>query len=149
MRRFTGRLLFLLALLLAACSEITGAKPEIPSHSVPFDPPAVFEQWWVEVQAASGIHQRHDRVRWFLVRGGLFLSEREKALSSGRWIPDGRIYLAEGWERDEANVKHEMLHELLRGDHEHRHPLFEKYDSQSCWNGEARWVPCGEVPDGY
>src|SRR5690606_8254620 len=97
--------------LLGSCAGPT--SPEIPPGAVPLDPLPVYAEWWKEVQDRSGIWRDVGHVRWFLVPGGLFWSERDLALSSGRWIPDGRIFIAEGWEGDPRTVKHEMLHEIL------------------------------------
>jgi len=128
------RLLFLVLLLLASCDLPTSFGAEIPSGAVPMDPvPEVYSKWWRDVMRDAGIQRDVSHVRWFTVRGGMFWSERDGAMSAGRWIPDGRIYIAEGWELNEPTVKHEMLHELLQGDSNHEHPLFAHY--RSCHEG--------------
>lgn len=130
--------LTLVALLLSGCA---GESPLVPEGAVPLTPPTIYMEWWDEVEGELGSGRDESRVRWFVVRGGLFPS-RDGEPTSGRWIPDGRIYLAEGWELDENTVKHEMLHELLRGDYEHSHPLFQKYDAQSCFDNFLNLIPC-------
>lgn len=139
MRRIT---LLTLALLLAGCSDLLG--PDIPDHTVPMTPPSVYATWWAEVEAEAGLDRPAREVSWYLVRGGLFRS-RDGTPTSGRWIPDGRIYLAEGWELFEPNVKHEMLHELLQGDPGHKHPLFRKYDVSACLDIEFKLIPCADA----
>lgn len=130
-------------LWLAGC----GGGPLIPEGAVAFDPPANYADHWARAMRESGIERDVSRVRWFLVPGGLFATRDAREQASGRWIPDGRIYLAEGWENDELTVLHEMLHELLRGDPNHEHPLFEVYDAEQCVAISGRLVPCSSLAE--
>lgn len=131
--------LILLLILLAGC----GDEPLIPENAVPFDPPEYYEIWWYQVENRVGLGRPERDVRWFLVPGGLFESREEGANSAGRWVPDGRIYIAEGWQTSDRTVKHEMLHEILQGDTEHRHPAFQYYTD--CVGSDGLPTPC--VPD--
>jgi hypothetical protein len=90
----------------------------------PFAPPAVYAQWWAEMEVCSGRTRGDRAVRWYRVEtdtGLVIPGLGDRAL--GFWRP-GVIYLAApavGWR---ATVAHEMLHELLR-DGSHASPLFE------------------------
>lgn len=126
--RIVTALLVLVAL--AGCSSPVG--PEIPDGAVPFDPPAVYATWWDEIMHQASIQRDVSRVRWFLVETGPWESARYGGATHGAWVPDGRIYLADGWEEWENLVKHEMLHELLRGDAAHAHPAFDLYPLEVC-----------------
>lgn len=92
--------------LLAAC----GDSPMGP-NATPFDPPAIYRSWWVELEACSGLSGSIDGVR--------FYSAASLGGELGHWYQDGnRIYLLESRTETEFAVKHEMMHALLqRGDH--------------------------------
>lgn len=117
-------------LVLVACSSPT--TPEIPPGAVEVSPRAAYTNWWAEVMEESGIVRDISRVRWFSVPGDSWYSPRFDADIEGLWVRDGRIYIAETRRGNKNLVKHEMLHELLRGDFAHAHPLFEVYTLTTC-----------------
>lgn len=114
--------LLLMLLMLPGCDDQIVA----PDGATALDPPAVYESWWTEVEADAQILRRRD-VKWMLVPGRFFYRENDPQPVLGLWATNGTIFLAETATLHEGVVKHEMLHEVLRGDYEHRNPLFEKY----------------------
>ena len=49
-------------------------------------------------------------------------------VARGVWTPPHQITLVRGYEDNEITVRHEMLHDLLEGDSEHRSPLWTECD---------------------
>ena len=94
-----------LVTLLAACGFD-------PAGSQPWEPPAVYRQWWAATEACSGLSGPFDRVEWMVVPGESF--ECGSGQCVGHWDPGHRIFLASEWTGHEMVVRHEMLHELMR-----------------------------------
>jgi hypothetical protein len=94
-----------LATLLAACGFD-------PAGSQPWEPPAVYREWWAATEACSGLSGDFERVEWLVVPGESF--ECASGRCVGHWEPGHRIYLAGDWTGHEMVVRHEILHELMR-----------------------------------
>lgn len=120
--------LFGALLVLSACAGPTDPQYLVPSSGREVDIPGVYSEWWAEVQEDAGIEASLQRVRLFSVPRPWY-NHRYGRTVQGLWVPDGRIYLVDYLLRAEGLVKHEMLHELLRGDATHAHPLFAVYDN--------------------
>ena len=109
--RSAARLSLIATTALFAC---TPSPVDVNQGVVPFTPPAQFLTWWDEVQDCS--HETGDftLIDWFLANG--FAAGAEVV---GQWSPPHSITFRHGFERMENVVKHEMLHDLLRGDKFH------------------------------
>ena len=94
-----------LATLLAACGFD-------PAGSQPWEPPAVYQTWWAETEACSGLSGNFDRIEWMIVPGESFPCASGDCV--GHWDPGHKIFLASEWTEHEMVVRHEMLHELMR-----------------------------------
>lgn len=93
-------------LLIAGCGfDIVGEAP--------MDPPAVYREWWARTEECSGITGDFDRIEWLMVPGRSFACRSGQCV--GHWHPDHQIYIAEEWVENEMVVRHEMLHDLMRG----------------------------------
>jgi hypothetical protein len=134
------RLLLPLVLALAACSP-TAPVDAVPSGAVEFPAHSVYLLWWKEVEVDAGVLRSMDRVRYFRVptKAGFWYDPQIRRWVNGLWSPDGKIYLADrDGELNEGLVKHELLHEILRGDSGHRNPLFATYDAlPACYVGKC------------
>lgn len=123
-------------LLVVGCSDnpLTPAREpgpleqEIPPSEA-YEPPRIFNCWWQQVEAASGIERGdYQSVSWRTVPGGGWWSETLGRELQGLYlIATETIYLAERYVDNEALIKHEILHVLLQGDPDHEHPLFRQY----------------------
>jgi hypothetical protein len=94
-----------LATLLSACGFD-------PAGSQPWEPPAVYREWWEATEACSGLSGHFERVEWMVVPGESF--ECASGRCVGHWDPSHTIFLASDWTGHEMVVRHEMLHELMR-----------------------------------
>lgn len=96
--------LLALVLALAACSSPT----ELPPNALPFEPPALYAQWWVEVSACTGTDRPFEEIEWSGVPGGPWQVHGYWAI--GQYVPPRSIYLADHLLADQRVVKHEMIH---------------------------------------
>jgi hypothetical protein len=94
-----------LAALLAACGFD-------PSGSQPWEPPAVYQEWWEKTEACSGLSGEFERVEWMIVPGRSFRCSAGDCV--GHWDPGHKIFLASEWAGHEMVVRREMLHDLMR-----------------------------------
>ena len=97
---------------LAACTITTA--PERPAGAVPLTPPAVYARWWAMTESCSGLTGPLAAVSFWHVPGvNSFMRGGKNVL--GYWTnADNQIVLAGNAELDGSNVRHEMLHALLR-----------------------------------
>ncbi|HEX4933760.1 MAG TPA: hypothetical protein VFV33_11310 [Gemmatimonadaceae bacterium] len=87
-----------------------------PEGAVPLEIPAVYRQWWSQVEDCAGREAPIERVRFWVVQGDEFPCPNGPCV--GRWNAPHDVYLAETWVYNASLVKHEMLHDLLgTGDH--------------------------------
>lgn len=98
-----------LAVALAAFLPACGFDP---AGSQPWEPPAIYREWWEATEACSGLSGSFDRVEWMIVPGESFACRSGQCV--GHWDGDHRIFLAEEWTAHEMVVRHEMLHDLMR-----------------------------------
>jgi hypothetical protein len=100
----------LLLLGVWACED--GTSPEVERLAI--DPPRLYEVWWSEMEACSGLRGERSGVSWFVAfqfpQGvsilGQWNSRREITLRSDVWL-------------ERYVVAHEILHDLLGGDLRH------------------------------
>lgn len=123
------KLYLVVAAAVVACSSPV-APPQVPSNAVEYPALDIYGTWWNEVERDVGIERPMDHVRFFSVEddGYGWFHPGYQRIVRGLWVPDGRIYVMAYAQRDEALLKHEFLHELLRGDRNHNHPLFDAYN---------------------
>jgi hypothetical protein len=110
-----------LLLLLGACDWF---GPSMPDGAVPFDPPAVYREWWAKTESCSGQRGSFDRVEWWVIEAHGF--ECSSGMCAGHWDGNHGIVIARDWVEDPSIVRHEMLHDLL-DDGGHPSPPFGKH----------------------
>ena len=112
--------------LLTSCTDL-GFEAEITNRQ-PFDPPAIYGTWWTATESCSRESGRLDRIEWYLATSIV----SDGVLAFGAWTPPHEILIVSGYEDNEVIVRHEMLHDLLDGDSEHR---------------SSAWAICDLIPD--
>ena len=79
-----------------------------------FTPPPVFARWWAMAEACSGTTGSLESVAFYVVPNAASF-QRNNAAVLGYWTSGGnQIVLAGNASLDGGNVRHEMLHALLR-----------------------------------
>lgn len=98
--------------IIAACSLILACDAPVgPRDAVRFDPPLSYRALWRTVEFCSGRTGALADVAWFSTES----SATGTGDVAGAWYARGnRIYLQTEALEDEALVRHEMLHALLR-----------------------------------
>jgi hypothetical protein len=97
---------------LATCTLTTA--PERPAGAVPLTPPAVYARWWAMTESCSGMTGSLAAVSFWQVPGVSSFTRGDKSVL-GYWTTAGnQIVLAGNAALDGGNVRHEMLHALLR-----------------------------------
>lgn len=101
--------------LAAACDWITAP---LPPGAEPFDPPAVYQQWWALTQECSGLSGSMGGISWYHVPGARTIAHSSGPVT-GWWSSSGNKIVLAGDARLWGDiVRHEMLHALLaRGGH--------------------------------
>lgn len=92
------------------------ATPFEVQDAEPFTPPAIFADYWAEMEACSGISGDMRRVTWYDTHDGFIGPNGD--LEAGWWVAPHTIFLARMYETQQPAywarlVKHEMLHDLL------------------------------------
>lgn len=115
------RLPWLLTVVLAssACYSIIGPELTLPPDAFQADPLAEYAEWYMEVEECTGVEGDFDAVRWFEVPHERWWDPVWKQYAVGTWRSPHDIYLAEPRRDDEGIVKHEMVHDVLRGGQTH------------------------------
>jgi hypothetical protein len=112
------RIAFVAAAVLAACeASLVNVKKE---DVEPFEALAEYSSFWDDTESCSGVEGELEQVSWF--RASEIWSNGR--LVRGLWEPPHNITVWNGLEDDRETVRHEMLHDLLRGDPEHRLPAW-------------------------
>jgi hypothetical protein len=108
--------------LFGLCS---GCSSPLDPTAQPFDPPAVYRQWFIELEACSGQHRDFDSIRWYtepsIVRDGI---ER-----GGLWRSPNTIVIRTDRTSLKLLIQHEEMHYLLQA---RTHPP--KYFNGVCGN---------------
>lgn len=110
-------LLSALATTAAGCHSTLFTGPDIttPLGAVETPPPDVYATWYAETEDCVGTKGHFDQVRWFSVPGPRWWDPIREQYAIGTWRAPHDIYIAESHRLDEDVVKHETVHELLRG----------------------------------
>lgn len=122
-----GRMLVvtLFGIGVASCDAPTAP---LPAGAVPYAPfPPQMAEWWAQTEDCSGRRGDLSKVRFYIVpNASTFEWEGRQVI--GLWMAAGqRIILASEYAFRARNVRHEMLHALLRVD---GHP--EEYFVDKC-----------------
>jgi hypothetical protein len=118
------------AIALLGMGALACEAPTKPGGAAALRPPAIFSEWWQEVEQCSGTTGDIERVSWYVVpcldgESGFRCDVTPDGLCAGEWRAPHIIALAGpnrffpvGYIDDAWTVKHEMLHDLLgRADH--------------------------------
>lgn len=81
----------------------------------------IYSQWWRELEKCSGRTRDLHGIRWFLADQIGSGTGHTLTTVKGQWLSNREITIKTGYEDDYKVVKHEMLHDLLRGDRTHAH----------------------------
>lgn len=108
--------------MLGGCTDL-GFTAKVTNRE-PFMPLPAYEAWWSANELCSSRTGDLTRVQWFLATSIV----SNGALAFGAWTAPHQIVLVRGFEEDEVVVRHEMLHDLLDGDPDHRSPLWATCD---------------------
>lgn len=92
-----------------------------PINPQPLDPGPAQVAAAAHVTTCSGIQVQAGDVRWWVAEG---IRHHPDAL--GAWNHPRDIYLLPAAVDSELVSGHELLHHVLRGDHRHRSPLWER-----------------------
>jgi hypothetical protein len=112
----------LLVLALVGCDLGTGPLPR-PPGAARFEPPAIYETLYAEMEACAGTTGDFSRVRWFVVPGGTQWASDEGRTLAGQWWPPHDIYVAERHVATDDVVAHEIGHDLSQS-RDHPDPPF-------------------------
>ncbi len=111
-------------LALLACSIPTEGLSVTVTQIQRFVPPEEYRTWWETVEACSSRSGDFELVRWFqadgiVIRGKVVL---------GFWESPHDITVVKTVKEEAFVVRHEMLHDLLRGDPDHEHRAWSRCD---------------------
>lgn len=85
----------------------------LPSSSLRFAPPAIYQTWWSDVEACSGKTGDFSAVSWYRVSADSFVVAGEPV--DGYWYGDGnRIVILSKDTFSARLVHHESLHAILK-----------------------------------
>lgn len=106
---------FLIALACALPLACAFPTAPLPAGALPYSPnPELTTNWWRQVEECSGMRGDLSRINFYLIPdASTFQWEGREVI--GLWMErDSRIVLAGAFAFREANVRHEMLHALIR-----------------------------------
>ena len=83
-------------------------------------PPDEYRSWWEATEACSSTSGDFDLVQWY--HASSIIRQGENV--SGLWEPPHDITIRRDQEMTAFVVRHEMLHELLRGNVDHELPAW-------------------------
>lgn len=87
----------------------------LPPEAVRSEPPAVYSEWYREMEVCVGLAGTFALVRWFAVPGEHWWDPLRQQYATGTWRAPHDIYIAASHALDALVVKHEAIHDLLRG----------------------------------
>jgi hypothetical protein len=104
-----------LGTLLAGCYSIIEPESTLPPDAVRTEPGAQYAQWYAETESCTGETGSFSDVRWFVVPHERWWDPLWEQFAIGTWRAPHDIYLAGSHLENEDLVKHEIVHDLLRG----------------------------------
>jgi hypothetical protein len=99
----------LAALLITTCALA-------PEGGEPWTPPPSYRAQWDSAQACTGQVADFDKVSFYLVPGHDFPCPSGRCI--GEWVPPHSIYMAEEWKNIGWVIRHEMIHEITKYEHD-------------------------------
>ncbi len=119
-------------LIVAAAATLALPACSVPTESVilaftqrqRFEPPAQYRSLWETVEGCSSRSGDFDLVHWHEAEGIVFQGE----IVLGLWEPPHDITVVNTAKENVFVVSHEMLHELLRGDIDHKDEAWSQCD---------------------
>ena len=111
-------------LALPVCSIPTEGFTVTVTLRESFVPSAQHRTWWTDVQACSSTRGDFHLVRWY--RAAEIRSGGKSV--QGIWQFPHDVTVVRGAEAVSSIVRHEMLHELLRGDADHKNEAWVRCD---------------------
>ena len=103
----------MLPVLLVGCN-LSGFEAEVGGRT-PFTPPEVYLEWWQSTSTCANQSGSFEDLAFYLadwITG-------DGSVGRARWSAPHDIIIVRGYEADSKTVRHEMLHDLLRGDPSH------------------------------
>lgn len=98
--------------LFNSCRDLV--DPALPLNAVRFSPPPVYTRWWAMTEACSGASRSFASVSWFIVPEAARIPFNNDQVE-GYWsLASNQIVLAGAAQLRGGNVRHEMLHALIR-----------------------------------
>lgn len=92
----------------------------IPRGAERMVPPPAYPRWWAELSTCAHLGGDFGLVRWWRAAGPTFPCPFGPTFECvGMWVPPHDIVLGDPVAG--SIIKHEMLHDLLRGDSGHQH----------------------------
>lgn len=109
--------LLVLAALLAAsgCDPIVGLEDTLPPNAVRMEPGPDYAVWYAQTEVCAGVSGDFEAVRWFEVPGERWWDPLRQQFAIATWRRPHDIYITTAHLGDELVVKHEVVHDLLRG----------------------------------
>ncbi len=98
------------AIAVLSILSMVGCRFE-PTGAAAWEPPAVYQTWFADTEACSGVRGDFERIDWYVVPGHSFPCPGGEC--AGHWTSNHAIYIAEDWAANEMVVRHEILHDLL------------------------------------
>jgi hypothetical protein len=108
-------LALLIALAATGCGSILDPEDLLPPNASLGDPPGVYETWYAETEACTGVTGDFGQVRWFSVPGARWWDPIWQQYAIGTWRSPHDIYISESHAANIDVVKHEAVHDLLQG----------------------------------
>jgi hypothetical protein len=103
------------------------ALPDEPAGLVDYQPLPEYGKWYGELQRCAGIDGPPlNTVRWRQLPDATRLTYADTTFLA-YWQPPATITISGWYIRSRPVIQHELLHQLLHGDHQHRDP---------------RWIEC-------
>ena len=101
--------------VVAACYSIIEPEQTLPPDAALTQPLSEYVQWYAETEVCTGETGDFAEVRWYTVPHQRWWDPVWEQFAIGTWRAPHDIYLASPQRANEDLVKHEIVHELLRG----------------------------------
>lgn len=111
--RLTAAVAAGMVLCVASCRSVV--EPMLPAGAEPLVAPPVYATWWAMTEACAGVSGSLDRIHWYVLPGATRVPYPGRPDVISYWTSAGNSIVLAGAEAlNGGNVRHEMLHALLR-----------------------------------